>query len=116
METERVKCTCRCHHDPGIKHIDPCCEDGYIEIPVLTDEMRERILTDTELCKKRHYMVMLRGSQGNDPVFPNYTIYGCRRCGTISVRAMKGSESIHIDFDITHPDVVEAINRNFNNQ
>lgn len=82
----------------------------------LTDEMKQRILTDPKLCWKRHYFVMLRGSSGNNPVFPVYTIYGCRRCGTISVRATKGSESIHIDFDITQPDVVEAINRNFNNQ
>lgn len=116
MKTERVKCTCPCHQDPSVKHVDACCEDGYIEMPVLTEEMKQRILTDTKLCNKIHYFVMLRGSESNNPVFPNYTIYGCRRCGTISVRVTKGAEGIYIDFDITQPDVVDAIIRNFNNQ
>lgn len=26
-----VKCTCICHEDATVAHIQPCCEDGYIE-------------------------------------------------------------------------------------
>jgi hypothetical protein len=36
METtiaSKIKCSCPCHRNKGIKHVIPCCENGYIEIP-----------------------------------------------------------------------------------
>ncbi len=35
METQKVKCTCQCHTVPGILHNEPCCDNGWIEIPVI---------------------------------------------------------------------------------
>lgn len=33
----RVKCTCPCHQPGGrkMKHISPCCNNGYIDGPIL---------------------------------------------------------------------------------
>lgn len=81
----------------------------------MSQKIKQQILTDPALCENKHYLVMLGGASGNNPQLTNYTIYGCRRCGVISVRAMKGDEEIHIDFDITQPDIIEAIVRNHNN-
>lgn len=29
INVEKVKCTCRCHGGKNVKHIKPCCKDGY---------------------------------------------------------------------------------------
>ncbi len=40
VKVERVKCTCACHREGGehIKHVVPCCENGFIEVPILDNE------------------------------------------------------------------------------
>lgn len=30
--SEKVKCQCPCHQDNSIKHVQPCCEDGFISL------------------------------------------------------------------------------------
>lgn len=32
---ERVKCQCPCHKHRVIKHVVPCCDNGWIELPTL---------------------------------------------------------------------------------
>lgn len=32
---ERVKCKCHCHVDKNVKHVIPCCDNGWIELPVV---------------------------------------------------------------------------------
>lgn len=33
----KVRCRCRCHTDPGMKHVVPCCNNGWIQFPGLGD-------------------------------------------------------------------------------
>jgi len=33
IDLMKVKCTCKCHEDPAVMHIRPCCVDGFIEVP-----------------------------------------------------------------------------------
>lgn len=28
-----VECTCMCHRHEGVKHVMPCCENGWIVLP-----------------------------------------------------------------------------------
>lgn len=80
----------------------------------LTEDMKERILTDPEICRQanRHLYKIVCGASGNIPRLPNYDVFVCRRCGQVSVRATQNNEHIQIDFSITQPDAVEAIYRN----
>lgn len=32
-EPIKVECKCPCHSGRNIKHVAPCCNDGYIELP-----------------------------------------------------------------------------------
>lgn len=79
-----------------------------------TEDTKRRILTDPEICLQfdRHFYKLNSGASGNIPRLPNYSIYVCRRCGQISLRATQNNEHIQIDFSITQPDAVEAIYRN----
>jgi len=33
FEPQKVKCNCPCHKDKNVKHVRPCCENGYITLP-----------------------------------------------------------------------------------
>lgn len=32
VEYELLPCPCMCHHNPKMKHIKPCCENGWIKV------------------------------------------------------------------------------------
>lgn len=42
METKKIKCTCSCHNSGvlSVMHMQACCNDGWIDVPVIKNYVR----------------------------------------------------------------------------
>lgn len=64
----KVKCQCQCHKFPGIKHVVPCCENGWIETDM------------PELHQERKFTEAQKETFSNFPTINKNEVIDCPKC------------------------------------